>query len=107
MRQSVDSKQNGPYIKGSGFEYIFLLRIFWSSSSLNATFNGKSVNRGIWAGNCLEMATLDRHAKSMPSDAAWKDISKDVTEDITQLFSRLLTHLFCVDSSSVSLTGDV
>jgi len=81
-----NSSQNGPHIKDLGFEHIVLSRTFWSSSSDNARFNGRSVNRGTWAGHCLERTTLDRLTRSMLSDVAWKDISEDAVEDIIQLW---------------------
>ena len=81
-----NSEQNGPLIKDLGFEHIVLSRTFWSSSSWSATFNGRSVNRGIRAGHRLEIATLDRHTKSMLSDLTWKDISEDAIEDKIQLW---------------------
>lgn len=80
-----NSEQNGPYFKDLGFEQIIRSRILWSSSSLNTEFNGRSLNRGIWAGHCLEITTLDHHIKSLRSDVAWKDISEDAVEDIIQL----------------------
>ena len=76
-----NSEQNGPYIRGLGFEHVVLLRVIWSSSSPNARFN-----QGIWAGHHLEIATLDRHEKSVMSNVAWKDISEDVIEDMIQLW---------------------
>ncbi len=63
-----NSSQNGSHIKDLGFEHIVLSGTYWSSSSDNARFNGRSVNGGIWAGHCLEITTLDRHTRSMPSD---------------------------------------
>lgn len=81
-----NSEENGPYIRDLGFEHIALSRIFWSSSSGSATFSGRSVNRGIWAGHRLEITTLDRHTKSVLSDVVWKDISEDAVEDIIQLW---------------------
>lgn len=81
-----NSSQNGPHVKDLGFEHIVLPSTFWSSSSGSATFNGRSVNRGIWAGHRLEITMLYRHTKSMLSDVAWKNISEDAVEDIIQLW---------------------
>ena len=81
-----NSSQTGRHIKDLGFEHLVLSRTFWSSSSTNATFNSRSVNRGIWAGHRLEITTLNRHAKSTLSDEAWKDISEDAVEDLIQLW---------------------
>lgn len=77
-----NSSQNGSHIKDLKFEHIVLSGTYWSLSSDNARFNGRSVNRGIWARHCLEIITLDRHTRSMLSDVTWKNISEDAIKDI-------------------------
>lgn len=67
------------------FDHVVLLRVFWSSSSSNTRFDGRSVNQGVWAEHRLEIATLDYHVKSVPFNVAWKNISEEVTEDMMQL----------------------
>lgn len=81
-----NSEQNGPYFEDIGFEHIILSRICWSSSSRDAEFDDRSINRGIWAGHRFEITTLDFHQRSILSSVPWKDISEDVVEDIIQLW---------------------
>lgn len=77
-----NSKQNGPFFEDLGFEHIVLSRIFWSSEP---STDGRSLERGIWAGHRFEIITVDHHTKPTRSEVAWKDISEEAVEDLIQI----------------------
>ncbi|KAF8251699.1 hypothetical protein K440DRAFT_668028 [Wilcoxina mikolae CBS 423.85] len=88
-------KIDGPHIKPFGFGEIILSRIIWSSHVLT---NG--INRGVWAGHCFDITTLDRLMEDgrdyivSKNPEHWDDISEEVARDMDAIWSGLFDGMF-------------
>jgi hypothetical protein len=77
----------GPIIRGVGFGHVVLMRICWTQSSdvVISSGSGWNVNRGVWAGHCFDITTLDKHQRAT-KNGAWEDVSEEVCKEIAEIW---------------------
>lgn len=77
---------HGPKIDGLGFGEVVWSRICWSGDADYAMDCTDNIYRGVWAGHCFDITTLERHKQSSLEGMEWKDISEEVANSVDRIW---------------------
>ncbi|KAF7547348.1 hypothetical protein G7Z17_g7790 [Cylindrodendrum hubeiense] len=72
---------HGPNIDALGFGHVVLSRICWSSDPSVSMSDTTNISRGIWAGHCFDITTLEKH-HAETEGTEWSDVSEEIATEI-------------------------
>ncbi len=89
----------GAFVKGRvTFGCVVFARTSWSTGTLEEQREGcygcldYERRRGVWAGHCFEITTVEKHkaqlqAMAAEERAAWRDVSEEVVHEMTRMWN--------------------